>query len=63
MVRADIKFQGFKFCPAPEVNGVMIDWMQNVDTFGGIPRVIFRMAANKMHKSVFTALSDSLYLE
>eukprot|EP00356_Strombidium_inclinatum_P017285 CAMPEP_0170491642 /NCGR_PEP_ID=MMETSP0208-20121228/11171_1 /TAXON_ID=197538 /ORGANISM="Strombidium inclinatum, Strain S3" /LENGTH=229 /DNA_ID=CAMNT_0010767249 /DNA_START=14 /DNA_END=703 /DNA_ORIENTATION=+ len=55
-IRSTIKIQGYKFVPAPDVKGVTIEWVQDLDVHGAMPACIFRGASVRMH----TKLNDIL---
>ena len=47
-VVASNHFTGYKFSPAPEVNGTWMEWIQNLDVNGSIPAFVFRYAGEQM---------------
>ena len=51
--RASNHFTGYKFSPAPEINGAWMEWIQNLDVNGEIPAFVFRMAGEKMQLKTF----------
>ena len=46
-IRASNHLTGYKFQPAPEVNGTWMEWVQNLDVNGDIPAIVFRKLGEK----------------
>ena len=53
----------YKFCPAPEVNGVRMEWIQNIDVKGSIPEWIYRRSGQKMQVGVFNQMRAAMKAE